>query len=143
MKRCKAMIGLLAVFGVMLNAALIVRHHAAMMQMALAPSTTAAKASETLDPSVPEIAALAADLQVRCQTSGAEDEGGTGRTGNGMSTCPLCMGLSQTVAVLTPADVIGLALPTRGIRFALPRRDDRVEVQRRIRPPGRAPPLTA
>lgn len=144
--RSRAMIGVLAVLGVLLNAALIVRHHAIMVQTALASTTQAVQSANdagALDVGIPGMAALAADLQVLCHSAVADEKAGDGKSGNGMSTCPLCMGLSHTAAVLTPADAAGLLLPKRGIRFALPRRDDCVEVQRRIRPPGRAPPLTA
>ncbi len=132
------MIGLLAVFGILLNAGLIVRHHSVMVQSFLQPTVSVAGIAV-----VPLPGSLEADLRVICQ--GGSEAAGHAPAGSGdpaPAPCPLCMGQGSAFATIPFVEVAGLLVRPVGILHALPRRDDRVEVQRRIRPPGRAPPMT-
>ena len=124
-------LGLLAVVGVLLHAGAIVRHNAVML--AAASRTTAANTA---------VASLDADLRLICSAGAHLAEAllpdGKDPTGN-PQTCPICAGLASAHA-LTAVALPALAIPYGDHAVATASTDERISVQRRLRPPSRAPP---
>lgn len=124
----------MAVLGVLLHSALLVRHAMTVVSKGwVAASAVVAAAND--------MAQLEADLTVICHApSGAEasPNGVPAKSGE----CPMCTGLCSAVALTAPEFwVVALSLPTSQT-FNRPL-DQRVEHHKRIRPPGRGPPHLA
>lgn len=131
-------VSVLAVLGVLLHAIAVVRHHAVM----LAAPTIAGDSGPISD----DLLRLTKDLSFICHVSAdgiaaaapADDSG----TRDGRQTCPICAGLASPFAVAAK-DMPALAIPAPLRITVSGHADERLTVQRRIRPPSRGPPLPA
>jgi hypothetical protein len=121
-----------AMLGVLLHAVAIVRHSAFVVAEA-ATSVTPAGSN------------LEADFGVICHVGFASDaavDTVPGKAPSGTSNCPICSGLCSAIAVLTPALPLLAHAELGGNEVDRPV-DQRVERQKRNRPPGRGPPTPA
>ncbi len=127
-------LGLLAVLGVLLHAGAVVRHNAVVL--AAASRATSGVAADR---------ALAADLRLICGAAAHMAEamlpGGNGPAGD-PEKCPICAGLASAHA-LAAVEQPTLAVPYGDHAITIATDDQRVSIQRRYRPPSRAPPTLA
>lgn len=129
----RRVIAVLALLGVLLHSAAVVRHHALMT----------ARLSEAA------LVAMLSELGVICHTETAQDNqsgtaAGDGRSapGNAGQSCPICSGLASLFLISPPAGpIVALSLPL-GAAYD-PEPDQRITQFKRIRPPGRGPPSLA
>lgn len=121
-------IGILAVMGVLLHSAALVRHHGMMLP------------AGSLEPAV---AALEADLATICHFS-LDGTGSSGKTSQPVAgkNCPLCSGLASLFALPPPLQWLLPEPAVASFDYQL-WLDQRVAQLKRIRPPGRGPPLLA
>lgn len=128
-------VSLLAVLGVLLHAAALVRHNA----ISLA-SWQSASAS-TADTAV--VIAFDGEQTPICHTgAGAASLPSGAPGGSDKSSCPICTGLSAAVALSPPIHALVGAVVSARVVFS-PVADQCEELLKRIRPPGRGPPLNA
>lgn len=127
-------IAVLTLLGVLAHAAALVRHNASVLGMALAQIGGGVGVE------------FAKDLAVICS---ARDAAGAAIAANGSKPvpadkqeCPICMGLASVFA-LPAVDLPATQLPQPAFIAEIAGQDQRVTVQRRLRPPGRAPPTVA
>lgn len=140
----RRVIGVLALFGMLVHVGLVVRHHGLMTAGALAAAASPATASAAtlatggLDGDAPLVRPGIVICHTGLDGSPAADLPGTpGKTGK--THCPLCVtatmaGLASEMPALTTPE------PPRPLAHAL-FRDQRYDTQRKLRPPARAPPL--
>ncbi len=122
----------LAVLGMLLHAAVVVRHHQMMATPQSAITTLAAQAAAVGSP------ILVVDGMVICQSGhNGSDKGG--QTGH-KPPCPLCNIATQTAA-LGCVDWVAPSLPPTARTGQTAWCDQRQDVVRRLRPPSRAPPV--
>lgn len=138
------LLSLFAVLGLLVHVAAWA-HHAAMTDSAMSPETAAASPIEATGAPILE-ARFASALLVICHASSANDpwkshDGSKAPYGK-LKPCPLCS-LSQVAQTLPPAGLETLTAPV-GIQLetSFAHADQRREYQRKIRPPGRAPPAS-
>lgn len=121
--RARRWIGVLAMIGVLLHVVAVVRHGT----MVLASIGSGD---------------LLADMTVICHAGADTPAVPAGGDDAARKLCPICSGLVATYGL----PLVGIALrpvqaPSIRVRFAL--HDQRFELAKRIRPPGRGPPLAA
>lgn len=125
----------LALLGVLVHAAALARHVV----------LVATRGAVTME------AALLADLGVICHVPAAWDASGSEpvglqpsqpseQPGGGQKSCPLCAGLAS-LHILPPPDFALLPVQRAQHVAQIAGEDQRRTFQRRIRPPGRAPPV--
>lgn len=116
-------VGIVAVVGLLLHAAAVVRHHALML-------------ANSLDPAV---AALSTDLEQICHFNGDATERGHDKRPSASGNCPICTGIAAAFALPPPAEWQQREPIVVVERYQI-RPDQRVDQLKRIRPPGRGPP---
>jgi hypothetical protein len=118
-------VGLLAIFGVLLHAALIVRHNGSMLAVQLGPD---ASFTSVICHGDGAVATVAADVGVPAEQRGNLDD-----------TCPMCAGFGATAAVLSEPAKIGIRHLPASTRIAA---NAEAIAERRAgeRPPTRGPP---
>lgn len=144
--RWRTWIALLAVAGLLANAAALVRHHAMMTAQAVAALAVAPlNAAKSIDTEL-------ASTPICHAASGPSEGAAPSRTGgapepdrnnnDGKTKCPICTGLVSAF-VLTASESSVLPMPAARPLTGLALADQRVGLQKRIRPPSRGPPLAA
>lgn len=126
-------IGCLALAGVIVHAVALARHNAFALGKALA---------ELHD----IVGDLGSDLQVICSAANAADTPatttGTPAPRGSNHDCPICAGLASAHA-LAAVDSAVVRPPRPLLAGAFAEQDQRVSIQKRLRPPSRAPPVQA
>ena len=115
----------LALVGVLMHAAVVVRHHGQMLSMQMAAADQAASV-------LGELSATDA-ANVLCKAS-------QHKSGEKSGNCPCCLGASGDTALLPALAAVNFLQADRRIGQIV-ERDQRVDVIRKLRPPSRAPPV--
>jgi len=120
----------LAVFGMLLHVAVVVRHH----QMTGAPKSAVAAIAEQAAAEGHPI--LVVEGMVICQTDQGNSGGGPAKS---KPQCPLCTLATASITLVSSEWALPFAPPIARTGQTS-QSDQRIEVIRRLRPPSRAPP---
>jgi hypothetical protein len=133
-------ISALAVLGMLLHAALVVRHHDIMTRTGFAQSMTLATSSvDAADQDArAALTALVGNGAIICQSDSAATQPGDGQHKVG-THCPLCVASVASPAII-PGDVWTAIVFSTERAGQIVERDQRFDVVRKLRPPSRAPP---
>lgn len=134
--RIRRVVGVLALLGVLLHAAALVRHNSFALARLLSPQPTTSAA----DIALASLAAAGLTDGTICHVEGGDPAPSSGQQ-SPSHDCPICGGLVSAVA-LTPS-VLPL-LPVQHVRAVMARPEDRRATALRFaRPQARGPPVRA